>query len=273
MNPRLSGRISYSRTRQYLQLASNSTATTPLDVWFPSSPNIKPQIADQVSGGIFYHSRNGVFEHSIEVFNKWMQNTIDFKEHPDLILNETIEGEVRSGEALAMGVELMTRWNTTRFNGWVGYTLSQSERVAPEINNGEPYLSPYDHTHDFSVFMNYQISPRWSVSGNWVYYTGAPVTMPVGRYEVGGEMIPLYSERNAERMPDYHRLDLSVTLSGKKGKDKGGEWVFSIYNAYGRKNAWAINFVNDDKENPFDIRAEKTYLFSIVPSISYSLKF
>ncbi|MGM0375483.1 MAG: TonB-dependent receptor [Bacteroidota bacterium] len=271
-NPRFSGRASYSRTRQYLQLASNSTTTTPLDVWFPASPNIKPQIADQVSFGASYTSRNGVFEHSIEFFNKWMQNTIDFKEHPDLILNEAIEGEARVGRALSRGVEWMTNWNTTRFNGWIGYTLSKSERVAPEINEGRPYLSPYDHTHDFSVYMDYQISPKWSFSGNWVYYTGAPVTMPVGRYEVGGEIIPLYSERNAERMPDYHRLDLSVTLSGNKGKNKGGEWVFSLYNVYGRKNAWAINFVNDD-EDPYKIRAEKTYLFSIVPSISYTLKF
>ncbi len=271
-SPRLMGRASYSRTRQYLQLASNSTTTTPLDIWFPASPNIEPQIADQVSFGAFYTSRNGVFEHSIEFFNKWMQNTIDFKEHPDLMLNEAIEGEARVGRALSRGVEWMTRWNTTRFNGWVGYSLSRSERVAPEINGGRPYLSPYDHTHDVSVYMNYQISPKWTVSGNWVYYTGAPVTMPVGRYEVGGEIIPLYSERNAERMPDYHRLDLSFTLSGNKGKNKGGEWVFSLYNVYGRKNAWAINFVNDE-EDPYKIKAEKTYLFSIVPSISYTLNF
>ncbi|PWD99959.1 TonB-dependent receptor [Marinilabilia rubra] len=267
-NPRLSGKMSYSRTRQYIQLASNSTSSTPLDVWFPSSPNIKPQIADQVSLGFFKTSRNGVFEHSLEVFNKWMQNTIDFKDHPNLILNETLEGEVRAGTSWARGFEIMTRWNTIRFKGWLGYTFLKSERVAPEINEGRPFLSPYDHTHDFSLFMNYRLSTRVSVSGNWVYYTGAPVTMPVGRYEVDGEFIPLYSERNAERMPDYHRLDLSMTIDGKRG----GQWVFSIYNVYGRKNPWAINFVNEDGE-PYNIKAEKTYLFSIVPSISYTLEF
>ncbi len=270
--PRLSAKLSYSRTRQYFQLASNSTSSTPLDVWFPSSPNIKPQMADQVSFGLFKTSRDRVLKYSVEVFNKWMENTIDFKDHPDLILNETIEGEVRTGMAWARGLELMLRWNTTRFDGWIGYTLSKSERVAAEINNEEPYLSPYDHTHNFSVYTNYLLSPRVSLSGNWVYYTGSPITMPVGRFEINGEIIPLYSERNAERMPDYHRLDLSVTLHSRKNKNKGGEWVFSLYNAYGRKNAWAINFLNEEG-SPFDIKAEKTYLFSVVPSISYKIEF
>lgn len=269
---RWSAKLSYSRTRQYIQLASNSTSSTPLDVWFPSSPNVKPQVADQVSLGLFHSSRNRVFENSVEFFNKWMENTIDFKDHPDLILNETIESEVRQGKAWARGFEIMSRWNTIRFNGWVGYTFLKSERVAPDINQGRPYLSHYDHTHDLSAFMNYRISSRVSVSGNWVYYTGAPVTMPVGRYEVSGESVPLYSERNGERMPDYHRLDLSLTLRSKKGGKKGGEWIFSIYNVYGRKNAWAINFVSDE-ENPYKIRAEKTYLFSVVPSVSYKFEF
>ena len=189
-----------------------------------------------------------------------------------IILNETIESEVRQGKAWARGFEIMSRWNTIRFNGWVGYTFLKSERVAPDINQGRPYLSHYDHTHDLSAFMNYRISSRVSVSGNWVYYTGAPVTMPVGRYEVSGESVPLYSERNGERMPDYHRLDLSLTLRSKKGGKKGGEWIFSIYNVYGRKNAWAINFVSDE-ENPYKIRAEKIYLFSVVPSVSYKFEF
>ena len=271
-SPRWSAKFSYSRTRQYIQLASNSTSSTPLDVWFPASPNVKPQLADQVSVGFFNKSRNRVFDHSLEVFNKWMQNTIDFKDHPDLLLNETIEGEVRAGTSWARGFEWMTRWNTTRFSGWVGYTFLKSERVAPEINNGEPFLSPYDHTHDIAVFADYRLSPRISLSGNWVYYTGSPVTMPVGRYEVGGEIVPLYSERNGERMPDYHRLDFSVILHSKQGRGKGGEWVFSLYNAYGRRNAWAINFVNEE-DSYYRIRAEKTYLFSVVPSVSYSFKF
>jgi hypothetical protein len=272
LSPALSAKLSYSRTRQYIQMASNSTSSTPLDVWFPASPNIAPQLADQVSFGFFQTSRNGIFENSIEIFNKWMENTIDFKDHPDLMLNETIEREVRQGKAWARGFELLSRWNAKRCNGWIGYTFLKSERVAPDINDGKPYLSPYDHTHDFSVFMNYRLSSRVSLSGNWVYYTGSPVTMPVGRYEISGQLVPLYSERNGERMPDYHRLDLSLTLHSKKGNSKGGEWIFSLYNVYGRKNAWAINFLNDESD-PYNIRAEKTYLFSIVPSVSYKFEF
>ena len=272
LSPRLTAKISYSRTRQYIQLASNSTSSTPLDVWFPASPNVKPQTSDQISLGLFSKSGNGVFEHSIEVFNKWMENTIDFKDHPDLLLNETIEGEVRFGKAWARGFELMSKWNTDRFSGWVGYTFLKSERVAGGINNGKPFLSPYDHTHDVSVFADYRLASRVSLSANWVYYTGSPVTLPVGRFDVGGTMVPLYSQRNGERMPDYHRLDFSCIIHSKRGKEKGGEWVFSLYNAYGRKNAWAINFVNDE-EGDSGIRAEKTYLFSVVPSVSYTFKF
>lgn len=272
LSPRHTAKISYSRTRQYIQLASNSTSSTPLDVWFPASPNVKPQTSDQVSFGIFSKSRNGVFEHSIEVFNKWMENTIDFKDHPDLLLNETIEGEIRFGKAWARGFEWMSKWDAARFSGWVGYTFLKSERVAKGINGGKPFLSPYDHTHDVSVYADYRIASRVSFSANWVYYTGSPVTLPVGRFDVGGTMVPLYSERNGERMPDYHRLDISCIIHSKHGKEKGGEWVFSLYNAYGRKNAWAINFVNDENGES-GIRAEKTYLFSIVPSVSYTFKF
>lgn len=272
LSKRTALKVSYSKTRQYIQLASNSTSSTPLDIWFSASPNVKPQVSDQVSMGFFHTTRNGLFESSAEVFYKKMQNTIDFKDHPDLILNETLERELRPGKANAKGVELMTRWNTALFNGWIGYTWSRSERQSEDINNGVTYLSPYDHTHDFSVFLNYQLFPRVRVSANWVYYTGSPVTLPVGRFDIGGEVVALYSQRNAERMPDYHRLDLSMTIGSKKRSGWQGEWALSIYNAYGRKNAWAINFV-DDEENRYGIKAEKTYLFSVVPSVSYNIKF
>ncbi len=272
LSPRMALKTSYSKTRQYIQLASNSTSSTPLDIWFSASPNVQPQVSDQVSMGLFHTSRNGLFENSIEVFYKRMNHTIDFKDHPDLILNETLELELRPGKAMARGLEWMTRWNAALFNGWVGYTWSHSERQSDEINNGQSYLSPYDHSHDLSVFINYQLSPRVRLSGNWVWYTGAPVTFPEGRFEIGGEIVAVYSDRNANRMPDYHRLDLSMSIGPKKRSRWKGEWVFSLYNAYGRKNAWAINFVTDE-DDPYKINAEKTYLFSVVPSISYTIKF
>ncbi len=274
INPTTSMKASYNRTFQYLHLASNSTSGTPLDVWFPSSPNVKPQKADQYSVGLFRNFNDNTIETSIEGYYKKMYNTIDFKDHPELLLNEYLEGELRFGEAEAYGVEMMLRLSRPKWNGWISYTLSRVERTVPEINGGKPYLSPYDHTHDCSIVLNRKLSKRTSLSANWVFYTGAPVTFPVGRYEVGGDIIPLYSERNAERMPDYHRLDLSLILSGKDKPNRKwrGEWVFSVYNAYGRKNAWAINFVRDD-DNPTITKAQKTYLFSFIPSVTYNFKF
>nr|WP_321405338.1 TonB-dependent receptor [uncultured Carboxylicivirga sp.] len=267
-------KASYNRTFQYLHLASNSTSGTPLDVWFPSSPNVKPQKADQFALGVFRNFKENTIETSIEGFYKKMDNSIDFKDHPDLLLNEYLEGELRFGEAEAYGLEMMLRFNRPKWNGWISYTLSRVERTVPEINGGKPYLSPYDHTHDCSIVLNRKLSERTSLSANWVFYTGAPVTFPVGRYVVGGDIVPLYSERNAERMPDYHRLDLSLTLAGKNKPNRKwqGEWVFSVYNAYGRKNAWTINFVRDE-DDPNITKAQKTYLFSFIPSVTYNFKF
>nr|WP_319401609.1 TonB-dependent receptor [uncultured Carboxylicivirga sp.] len=274
LNPTSSIKASYNRTYQYLHLASNSSSGTPLDVWFPSSPNVKPQKADQFSIGYFRNFSDNTIETSIEGFYKKMDNSIDFKDHPDLLLNEYLEGELRFGDAEAYGMEFMLRFNRPKWNGWISYTLSRVERTIPEINDGKPYLSPYDHTHDCSIVLNRNLSERTSLSANWVFYTGSPATYPVGRYKVGGDIIPLYSERNSERMPDYHRLDLSLILSGKHKENRKwqGEWVFSVYNAYGRKNAWAINFVRDD-DDPSITKAQKTYLFSIIPSVTYNFKF
>jgi hypothetical protein len=142
-----------------------------------------------------------------------------------------------------------------------------------DINNGNPYPAPYDSPHDVSIVLNYEISPRFSISTNWVYATGRPVTFPTGRALIDGAIVPIYSNRNAYRMPDYHRLDLSVTFRGKPSEKRfKGEWVFSVYNAYNRHNAWSINFVQDAKD-PLITYAEKTYLFGIVPSITYNFKF
>ncbi len=264
----------YSRTYQYLHLASNSAATTPLDVWFASSPNVKPQVSDQVSLGVFRQFRGNAFDVGVEAFYKNMDNAIDFRDYAELILNEYLDGELRFGKAYAYGVEFLNRFNYGRWSGWVGYTWSRSKRKINGINNNEWYLSPYDHTHDCSLVVTHKTSNRVTLSGNWVYSTGAPVTFPVGRYESGNDIIPIYSKRNAERMPSYHRLDLSCTLRNKEkpGRKWQSEWVFSAYNAYGRKNAWSIYFEQDEKD-AYRTKAMKTYLFSVVPSITYNFKF
>jgi len=267
-------KASYARTRQYIQLAQNSTAGTPLDIWFSASKNIKPQVSDQVSLGLFRNFADNSIETSIEGYYKKMTNTIDFKDHAALLLNPKLEGETRIGESWSGGIEFLVTLNLNKLNGWVGYTLSRTERTIAEINDGKPYAAPYDKPHNISVVLNYPITKKLHAGANWVYSTGNPVTFPTGRYEILGAVLPIYSKRNAYRMPDYHRLDLSLTYSKmpKPGKKWQSEWNFSLYNAYGRHNAWAINFVQDEND-PNITKAELTYLFSYIPSITYNFKF
>ncbi len=274
LNDNNSLKASYSRTRQYLQLAMNSTAGTPLSVWFPASPNVKPQRSDQYSLGYFRDFYGHVVETSVEVYYKAMKNTIDFRDHAILLLNPELEGELRTGKARAYGVELLVRWNKDNFNGWVSYTFSRSKRKIEGINNGRPYDSPYDKPNDASVVLNYALTGRLLIGANWIFSSGMPTTFPVGRYEILGKILPLYSGRNAYRLDDYHRLDLSVTWKGKTKPDRSwhSEWNLSVYNAYGRKNTWAINFIQD-QDNPDITYAERTYLFSVVPALTYNFKF
>ncbi len=274
LNDESSIKANYSRTFQYIQLAQNSTSGTPLDVWFPASPNVKPQLCDQVAVGYFRNFLGNYLETSVEVYYKKMNNSIDFKDHANLLLNQKLEGELRFGNATSRGLEVLVKIPEGRINGWISYTFSRTDRDFPDINNGNTYLAYYDKPHNIAVVFNYEISKRTTFSANWVYYTGSPVTFPTGRAEIGGKIVPIYSDRNAYRMPDYHRLDLSLTLKGKQKPNRkwNSEWVFSLYNAYGRKNAWAINF-RQDKENPEVTYAEKTYLFSFIPAITYNFKF
>lgn len=265
---------SYSRTRQYIHLGQNSTAGTPLDVWFPSSPNVKPQIADQFAIGYFRNFDGNRIETSVEAYYKKGQNAIDFKDYAELILNEFYEGELRFGEAWSYGLEFLFRYQYDKINGWIGYTLSTSMKKIPDIQEN-PFPASYDKPHDVSVVFNYLIDSRFSLGLTWVYSTATPVTFPIGKAEIGNEVVPIYSERNAYRLPwNYHRLDLSLTYKGKEKPNKKwyGEWNLSAYNAYNRKNPWVINFV-DDPANPGVTKAEMTYLFGIIPAITYNFKF
>ena len=274
LNQRQSVKGSYSRTVQYIQLASNSEAGTPLDIWFAASPNAKPQLSDQWALGYFRNFFENKLETSVEVYYKNMRNVVDFKEFANMLLNEQLEGELRIGTAQSYGVELLAQFGNSKVNGWVSYTYSRAFRTIDDINNGNPYPAPYDKPHDISVVFNYEVSPKLTLSANWVYATGIPATFPAGRYEILGTIIPLYTERNAYRYPDYHRLDLALSYRprAKSNRKWQGEWNLSVYNAYNRKNAWTINFVQDSN-NPSITYAEKTYLFSIVPAITYNFKF
>ncbi len=274
LDPVSSVKASYSRTVQYMQLAQNSTGGMPLDIWFPSSPNVKPQKSDQFALGYFRNFRDNTIEMSLETYYKKLQNSIDFKDFAELLLNKELDAELRFGSTEAYGFEFMTNLNFDRLQGWFGYTWSRTERTIEEINDGVSYRSPYDVPHDFKAALSYKLTPRTLVSANFTYSTGKPITYPVGRGEYQGSFIKIYSDRNAYRMPDNHRLDLALTLKGKKKPNQKweGEWNFSLYNAYGRKNPWYITF-KQDEDNSKLIKAEKTYLFTFVPSITYNFKF
>jgi len=266
-------KASYSHTYQYLQLAQNSTAGTPLDIWFSASPNVKPQVADQVAVGYFRNFRQNTFETSVEIYYKNMRQTIDFKDHAVLLLNKQLEGELRFGKSWAYGLEVMVSKTTGKLNGWVSYTYSRAWRQIDEINEGNKYPAPYDSPHDVSIVLNFEASKRLSLSANWIYSTGKPVTFPTGRAVIDGAVVPIYSDRNAYRMMDYHRLDVSLTLH-QKPREAPFNWdlVFSVYNAYNRHNTWSINFVQD-AVNPYMTYAEQTYLFGLIPAITFNFRF
>lgn len=272
LNESNSIKASYNRNTQNLHLIQNSNSSTPTDIWVLSSNNIKPEISDQVSVGYFKNLKKHQYQFSSELYFKWMQNQMDLKNGAEIMANEHIEGELLFGHGRAYGLELMLKKKYGRFNGWISYTLSRTERQIEGINNGDWYASKQDATHDISIVGIYDINKKWSVSATWVYITGNAVTFPSGKYEINGDVQFYYTERNGHRMPAYHRLDIGATRTLKKTNKFESSLSFSLYNAYGRKNAYTIDF-EEDPNDPTKTIAVKTYLFTFIPSISYSFKF
>jgi hypothetical protein len=267
-------KASYSKTRQYLLIASNSSTGSPLDVWVSANPNIKPQIGDQYSLGYFRNFLDDRIETSLEVYYKDMKNQVAFKEFAQPQFNPDMEEELRFGKGRAYGAELMIRKNKGRLSGWISYSLSRSKRKINDIQEKDWYPSPYDRPHDLTVVAMFDLSKRISISANWTYKTGRPLNAPTARYEYGNLVLPYYPGRNQDRMPDYHRLDLGLTIKNKPKPDRNfsGEWVFSVYNAYARKNADAIYFTQDEN-NYYETNAMRTSYFTIFPSVTYNFKF
>ena len=270
--PSTSVKASYHRMYQYNHLLSNSTASTPTDVWLPSSPIIKPQYADQYSIGYFQNLFKDQFELSVEGYYKDMYNVVDYENGADLLLNEKVESQLAFGTGRSYGGELLFRKKKGKFTGWISYTLSRTERKVDFVNNGEYFPARQDRTHDVSIVVSYKPHKRWTISGNWVYYTGNAVTFPSGVYVIEGRPVPYYTERNGYRMPDYHRLDLAVTLHSKKKRRFQSDYSLSIYNAYARQNAYSISF-RESEDNPGTTEAVQLSLFSIVPSFTWNFKF
>ncbi|GAA4274619.1 TonB-dependent receptor [Aquimarina gracilis] len=280
-NDNTSVKASYNRMAQYLHLLSNTNSPTPLDVWTPSGKYIKPQLLNQYALGYFKSINDNEYSLETEIFYKDIKNRIDYIDGADLIANNAIEQDILNGEARAYGLEFLLRKNEGKFKGWLAYTLSKSEQRTPGrtpnepgINNNEWYNTPYDKTHDISFNGSYELNEKWKFGANFVFQTGQPTNYPTGQFEYQGLVVPVFDgPRNSERLPSYHRIDVSATLTPRKNKNRKwqSEWVFSIYNLYNRRNAASITFARNT--DTFVNEAIRTSIFGIIPAVTYNFKF
>ena len=280
LEPRFSGtyllndfsslKVSYNRNYQYLQLLENSNSGTPTDVWIPSSPFVQPTVADQVAFGYFRNFAKNTYRFSTEVYYKNLQNIVDYQDGAEIFGNSDLEAELIFGRGRAYGAEFLVEKTKGKFTGWISYTLSKVQNQAEEINDGEWYSARQDRTHDLSIVGIYELSPRWNISGSWVFYTGDAVTFPSGKYFIDGELVNLYTERNADRLPDYHRLDLGVTWIVFNKKRLYSDLNISCYNVYNRKNAFTITF---DENAAGQTEATRLALFGAIPSVTWNFRF
>ncbi len=274
----LSIKASFNNTYQFIHTLSNNTTVSPIDTWKLSDSNIEPQQASQLSLGIYKNININAYEFSLEGFYKKQQNILDFKTGAQLLLNENVETEVLQGEGKSYGVEFLVRKNKGKLNGWLGYTYSRSlfkldsEFNEERVNDGAFFPSNFDKPHDVSLVMNYKLSQRISLSSNFIYQTGRPVTFPVGNFTINQGDFVLYSDRNKFRVPDYYRLDLGINFEGNHKKKKlfHSFWSLSVYNVLGRNNPYSVFFVTDNGE----VKALQSSIFAVpVPSITYNIKF
>ncbi len=268
-NSKNSLKFSYSRTKQYLLLMSNSSVGLPTDVWLPANKYIKPMTSDQFALGYFNSIWNNSLETSIELYYREIQNVIDFKDNANLFLNNQIETQIRSGNRNAYGMEFMVQKNNGKLTGWLSYTLSKALQKIEDVNNNSWYHPTFDKLHNISLVASYQISKRWHISTTFKYSSGGYATVPKETYYFNGVPFVQYTERNGYKLPDYHRLDLAFNYKGKKNEHKKwqGEWNFGVYNLYNRKNIFSL-FTELDSE--FQLQTNKLYLFGIVPFVSYN---
>lgn len=265
-------KMGYARNTQHLHLMSNSTGGSPTDQWIGNSYNIQPEIADQLSIGFSKNFNSNEFEWTTEAYYKTMQHQIDYKDGADLNTVPDIESELLFGKGRAYGLEILLKKKKGKLTGWIGYTLSKTERKINGINNGQWYNAKQDRTHDLSVVGIYTLSSSWTLSGTFIYATGNAVTFPTGKYMLNDMVMYQYANRNADRMPATHRLDISATYERPSKRKYQGSWSFGLYNVYGRQNPFSITF-KENKSNPQKIDAVQTSLFRWIPSVTYNFKF
>jgi len=286
LNEKQSFKASYQRTRQYMHLISNTTAATPIDIWKPAGYYVDPATADQYVLGYFRNFKSNTYELSAEVYYKSMRDLVDYRNGAELLLNDNIETELLSGDGTSYGLELMLSKKKGRLTGWIAYTLSRTTMevegfvagdytdVANGINEGNPYPTNWDKTHDLTLVGMYDLTDRWKLSGNFIFMTGRPATYPNGGYVWDGKILPDYRTRNASRIPNTHRLDLSATYEFKSGKKSWRSSIaFGFYNVYGRKNPYSIYFTQSES-NPTQTEAKQLSIIGVpVPFVTYNFKF
>lgn len=265
-------KAAYAGNTQNMHLISSGGAGLPTDRWVLSNNMIRPERSHQVSLGYYKNLRDDRYEVTVETYYKALLNQIDYRDGANVLSNGTIETELLYGKGRAYGVEWLLRKKTGKLTGWIGYTLSKTEKKIDGINNDQWYNAYQDRTHDISVVGMYKWNQKWMLSASWVYNTGNAVSFPSGKYKVDGRTVYYYSQRNGYRMPAYHRLDLSATVQLKQTPRYSSELAFGVYNAYARNNAFIITF-RDNKDDPNKTEAVQTTLFSAVPFISYNFKF
>lgn len=285
-------KFSFNRTRQYIQLISNTTSPTPVDLYRPAGEYIRPATVYQYAGGYFHNFNDNAFEASVELYYKDFEDLIDYRDGADLIFQEHIETEIlRGGIGRSYGLEFLLRKQKGKLTGWIGYTLSRSERklngpsADTRINNGKWYLSNWDKPHDLSLVANYQLNEKWSLGAIFIYQTGRPFTPPEGKYHYEEFVVPIYTKRNSDRVPDYHRADISATYTPKpKSKKFSSSWNFGIYNVYARRNPYSVfvqsvstagNAVDLGQQNNFfDTQGVRLSLFATaIPFVTWNFKF
>ncbi len=283
---RISLKFGYSRNTQFIQQLSNSTGPfTSLDIWAPCGPNIPAQKADQWALGCYQKLSRDRLHFSAEVFYKAYLDHLDYQDHANLLYNPLIEGQLRFGKAWAYGLELMLRKPEGRLTGWISYTWSRSLVQTPGVNNSEVYPANYDSPNDVCINISYDTHRHWAFSAIWYYYTGSPVTTPSGFYYNNGYSVPIYGAKNNSRLPDYNRLDLSMTYRISNPEKRFQQnIIFTLYNAYGRFNPFSLSFnrffdsngnlvVPSNTQGGYQLVPTTLSVAGIIPSINYQFKF
>lgn len=286
LEPRLNARFrlsdvnsikaSFTKTNQYIHLVTNNGTTMPTDIWFPSTLNVKPQESYQYSLGYFHNFLDDLIESSVELYYKDLKNQIEFRQGYTPTTFRDPEMDFVFGKGWSYGAEFFVRKNHGDFTGWIGYTLSWTERLFKDLNEGEKFPAKYDRRHDLSVVLNYTINDRWDVSGVFVYATGNAITLPVGYYIIEDQLIQDFSKINEYRIFPYHRLDLSVNYTPKKKENRRWEssWNFSIYNVYSRQNPYILYAEPQGTlATGLDVKVKQISIFPILPSVTYNFKF